>query len=129
MNITPTIIAGTPAVVVAAELGAMLLADAGEGRDLVEAAMNEGARLVAVEAASIDPTFFQLRNGIAGEVLQKMVNYGFQFAVVGDVSAHVAASEALRDFVVECNRGREIFFVADLKELGERLAASKPRAS
>jgi hypothetical protein len=58
-----------------------------------------------------------------------MVNYGFQFAVVGDVSAHVAASEALRDFVVECNRGREIFFVADLKELGERLAASKPRAS
>lgn len=123
MNITPTTIADTPAIVVTADPGATLLADAGHGGDLVEAAMNEGARLVAVEAAAIDPAFFQLRNGVAGEILQKMVNYGYKFAVVGDVSAHVEASTALRDFVVECNRGSQALFVADLEELGARLSA------
>jgi hypothetical protein len=55
--------------------------------------------------------------------LQKAANYRLKFAVLGDVSAHVCASDALRDFVVECNRGRSIFFVADLPALAERLAA------
>ena len=70
-----------------------------------------------------------LAPGLAGEVLQKAANYGFKFAVLGDVSAYVAASDALRDFVIECNRGGSIFFVDDLKDLEARLGAPASRAN
>jgi hypothetical protein len=42
--------------------------------------------------------------------------------VVGDISRHVAASNALRDFVYESNRGRHLWFVDSLDELERRLA-------
>jgi hypothetical protein len=44
--------------------------------------------------------------------------------VVGDVSAHLAQSDALRDFVIESNRGEHVWFVRDLAELEARLAAA-----
>ncbi len=46
---------------------------------------------------------------------------GLKLAVVGDVAAHVARSNALRDWVIECNRGGDLWFVADLDELKARL--------
>jgi hypothetical protein len=91
------------------------------GRGLVEAALNAGATLIAVPAGRLDAEFFRLRSGLAGEILQKAANYRLKFAVVGDVSEHAASSDALRDFIVECNRGREIFFVDDLVALERRL--------
>ena len=100
-----------------------IVRDASAGRDLVEAALNESATLVAVPAARLDDEFFRLRSGLAGEILQKMVNYRLKFAILGDVSAHVAASDALRDFVVECNRGGDIFFVDNIADLEQRLTA------
>jgi hypothetical protein len=99
------------------------IADADAARDLIGDALGEGARVVAVPVERLDPTFFQLRTGFAGELLQKMVNYRLKFAVIGDISEHVAASDALRDFVVECNRGHDIFFVNDVDELKQRLAS------
>jgi uncharacterized protein DUF4180 len=44
--------------------------------------------------------------------------------VVGDIAAHVQASTALRDFVYESNRGRQLWFVADEEELDARLSAA-----
>jgi hypothetical protein len=98
----------------------------GDGRDLVEAALNAQATLVAVPAARLGDSFFHLRSGVAGEILQKAANYRLKLAIVGDISGHVAASDALRDFVVESNRGRSILFVADLAELRERIRALRP---
>lgn len=62
---------------------------------------------------------------LAGEIVQKFVYYRLNLAVVGDVSAHVEASTALRDFVREANRGRHLWFVGTAEEFAERLA---PRA-
>lgn len=92
------------------------------GRSFVEEALNEGARVLAVPASRLDDSFFELKTGIAGEALQKFVNYRLVFAIVGDVSAHIAASKSLHDFVVECNRGHDVLFVADIAELEHRLA-------
>jgi len=78
---------------------------------------------VAVPVARFDPAFFQLRSGLAGEIFQKCVNYRLKIAIIGDVSTYVAASDALRDFVVECNRGRDVFFVEDVADLEQRLSA------
>ncbi|MEU1755012.1 DUF4180 domain-containing protein [Micromonospora matsumotoense] len=58
---------------------------------------------------------------LAGEVVQKFVNYRLRLAVVGDISGHVTRSTALRDFVVEADRGRQLRFVDTLAELEERL--------
>lgn len=55
--------------------------------------------------------------------MQKFTSYRIRLAVVGDISAHVAARAALRDLVLESNRGRRTWFVADLDELDTRLAA------
>jgi hypothetical protein len=100
-----------------------LVADAEGASRLIEDAMGHRASVIVVPVSRLEASFFQLRSGLAGEVLQKAVNYGFKFAVVGDISAHVAASDALRDFVIASNRGRSIFFLPDLPVLGERLAA------
>ncbi|HWT91355.1 MAG TPA: DUF4180 domain-containing protein [Solirubrobacteraceae bacterium] len=81
-----------------------------------------GAEWIAVPAARLDPAFFDLRTGVAGEIVQKFVNYQARLAVVGDISGRVAASDALRDFVRESNRGRHVWFVADAEELAARLA-------
>jgi len=85
--------------------------------DLIGEAIAHRATMIAAPVGRLDPSFFELRSGLAGEVLQKAANYCLKFAVVGDISAQVAASDALRDFVVECNRGRSIFFVPDLEAL------------
>jgi hypothetical protein len=50
-------------------------------------------------------------------------------AVVGDVSAHTAASEAFRDLVVEADRGTTLLFVADLPALQQRLAKIRPSSA
>ena len=88
--------------------------------DVIGAAFSQ-ADVVAVPAHRFDDRFFSLRTGVAGEVMQKFVNYRVRLAVVGDISAHVAASTALRDLVYESNRGRHIWFVADLGELDTHL--------
>lgn len=72
----------------------------------------------------LPPEFFSLRSGLAGHMTQKFVNYRFQLAILGDVSAHLAGSQALRDFVRESNRGRQLWFVATEEELNQRLAAA-----
>ena len=53
--------------------------------------------------------FFDLRTKIAGEVLQKIINYRMKLAIIGDFSKY--KSKSLRDFIYECNSGRDIFFV------------------
>ena len=73
-------------------------------------------------AQRLGDAFFQLSTRVAGEAVQKFVNYGIRLAVVGDISAHVAASNALRDFVRESNRGRHVWFVDSLEELERRLS-------
>jgi hypothetical protein len=102
--------------------------DADGGRALIEDAMNAGARVIVVPVARLDAEFFRLRSGLAGDVLQKAMNYGFKFVVLGNIADYVAGSEPLRDFVVESNRGTSIFFAADADALAGWLSAIRARA-
>ncbi len=60
--------------------------------DLVGAALSGGASMVAIPAPRLTPAFFDLRSGLAGTIAQKVVNYRLRLAVIGDISAAVAAS-------------------------------------
>jgi hypothetical protein len=66
--------------------------------------------------------FFVLSSGIAGEVVQKFVNYGIRLAIVGDFSG--CTSKPLRDFMYESNKGKHLYFVATVDEALERLRNS-----
>ena len=110
---------GVPVLVCAADGPA--IAGPQDALDLIGATYGR-ADVVAVPAHRLDERFFTLRSGVAGEIMQKFVNYRVRLAVVGDISAHVAASTALRDLVRESNQGRHVWFVADLDELDTRLA-------
>jgi hypothetical protein len=80
-------------------------------------------RLVVIPVERLGAGFLTLSTRIAGEVIQKFVNYGFRVVFVGDIAAEVAKSEALRDFVRESNRGRHVWFVGDIADLQARLAS------
>ena len=77
--------------------------------------------VVAIPVERLSPDFLTLSNRVAGGVIQKFVNYGVAVAFLGDVTAAVAASNALRDFVRESNRGRHVWFVADMAALEAKL--------
>ena len=81
------------------------------------------AGALALPKARLGEDFLKLRTGLAGAVIQKFVNYRVRLAIVGDVSAEAAASDALRDFVRESNAGDRVWFVPDLAALETRLAA------
>ena len=89
--------------------------------DLISMAWEHRARLLVVPVVRLGNDFFRLKTGIAGEIVEKFVNYGLQLAIVGDISGFVAESTALRDFVYESNRDNQFWFVANRDELDRRL--------
>lgn len=114
-------IAGRP-VYVCSDDGPCLAEDR-ELSGLIGDLFSAGAVFVAIPVARLGPDFLRLATGVAGHVLQKLVNYRFQVAVLGDVSAAAAGSDPLRDFIRESNRGQTVWFVDDLAALEAKLAA------
>lgn len=75
---------------------------------------------IALNKEAITDDFFILSKGIAGEILQKFINYQIKFAVYGDYSKYT--SKPLKDFIYESNNGKDIFFVKDTDEAVKMLS-------
>lgn len=69
---------------------------------------------IAISKSTVVDGFFVLSTGIAGEILQKFVNYYCKLAIFGDYSHHT--SKPLRDFIYESNKGSQIFFMKTEEE-------------
>ena len=87
------------------------LQDAQEALDLMVTAQRDGAGAIILTAAQLPPSFFDLRTGLAGEILQKFANYRMKLAVIGEFSGY--GSSSLQAFIRESNRGRLACFAAD----------------
>jgi hypothetical protein len=85
--------------------------------ELIGEALRLGARLVVIPVERFEDDFFRLRTRIAGEIVQKFVEYRRHLAILGDVSRYCAESSAFAAFLHEANRGGDIWFVHDLAEL------------
>jgi len=94
--------------------------------DIIGETWHSRADLVAIPVGRLNEGFFTLSTGLAGEFIQKFVNYQVAIAIVGDLSAQLAASSALRAFVHESNRGRQVWFLRDLGELAQALGPARP---
>lgn len=76
---------------------------------LMTAKYETGTKNIAIDKKLILEDFFILSTGLAGDILQKYVNYGGRIAIYGDFSHY--ASKPLKDFIYESNRGKDVFFV------------------
>ena len=82
-----------------------------------------GADRLAIDKAVIAEDFFILSTGVAGEILQKFINYRVKAAIWGDYSRYT--SKPLKDFIYESNNGRDFFFVETKEEAVRKLAEAK----
>lgn len=87
---------------------------------LMSAKYEAGTEHIAVDKKLITEDFFVLSSGLAGEILQKYINYGGKIAIYGDFSRYT--SKPLKDFIYESNKGKDVFFVASKEEAVQKLA-------
>jgi len=73
-----------------------------------------GASKIVIKKENLIPDFFELKTGIAGEILQKFSTYQMQLAIVGDYSE--INSKSLNDFIFESNKAGKITFVSSMEE-------------
>lgn len=92
-----------------------VITDAQSAIDLLMSAKYElGTKNLLIAKRLVAEEFFILSSGLAGEVLQKLINYGGRIAIYGDYSRYT--SKPLKDFIFESNKGRDVFFTATRDE-------------
>lgn len=79
-----------------------------------------GCNRIIINKSAICEDFFDLKTRLAGEVLQKFINYHIKTAIVGDFSVY--SSKSLKDFIYESNKGRDIFFLSNEEQAIEKLS-------
>jgi predicted Fe-Mo cluster-binding NifX family protein len=82
--------------------------------DFLDLMMNAGADTIALHKNDFADSFYDLKTGVAGEILQKLSNYDKRLIIIGDFSS--PAKKSLRDFIFESNRTGKVVFVASLEE-------------
>ncbi len=86
---------------------------------IVSVKYDTGAERIILDKNNIAEEFFVLSSGMAGEILQKFINYHVKVAIYGDYSKYT--SKPLKDFTYESNNGRDIFFTDSREEAIEKL--------
>ena len=98
-----------------------IITDAQSAIDLMMTANYEaGTKNIAISKDLIVNKFFILSSGLTGEILQKFINYKFRIVIYGDYSKYT--SKPLKDFIYECNSGRDVFFTENLQTALEQLS-------
>ena len=83
--------------------------------DLVGNIYYQGFDKLVISEKNLTPDFFDLKNKLAGEILQKFSNYRVRLAIVGNFGKY--ESKSLRDFILESNKGKHINFVGNLSDV------------
>ncbi len=93
----------------------LVITDAQSALDvLMSAKYDVGTKNIVIDKKLIVEDFFILSKGLAGEILQKYINYGGRIAIYGDYSHYT--SKPLKDFIYESNKGKDVFFVTTQDE-------------
>ena len=69
---------------------------------------------IVLKKECLDPSFFDLRSGLAGELLQKLSNYKKRLIVLGDFEN--IDSKSLHDFIYESNRHGVAVFTDEIEK-------------
>lgn len=118
MQITTHTINNIPIAEISAE--GYLIEKEEDGLDLLGNLYYQGFDRIIIQAENITPAFFDLKNRMAGEILQKFSNYRVRLAIVGDFSNYT--SKSITDFMYESNNGKLINFLGSVEEALNKLA-------
>lgn len=98
----------------------LLITDALSALDLVMTVKYEtGCTDIAINKEAVTEDFFILSTCLAGEILQKFINYGVRFAIYGDFSKYT--SKPLKDLMYESNKGKNIYFQPNMELAVDKL--------
>ncbi|MDR3095271.1 MAG: DUF4180 domain-containing protein [Bacteroidales bacterium] len=78
---------------------------------------------VIIERRSFNPHFFDLKTGLAGEMLQKVTTYKLRMGIVGDFTD--INSKSFHDFIYESNKNRQIVFTDTMEKAMEMLDSKR----
>ena len=98
----------------------IVIANAQDGLDLLGNLCYQDFDKIIIHENNIAPEFFDLKNGIAGEILQKFSNYRIRLVIVGDFSKY--QSKSVKDFIFESNKRGHINFLDSVSDAVERLS-------
>jgi len=85
-----------------------------DGIDLIGNLSYQGFDKIIIHERNITPDFFELKNKIAGEILQKFVQYQMPLTIIGEFSKF--ESKSLNEFIYESNKGKQINFANNIEE-------------
>ena len=101
-----------------------LIVDVQSALDLAMTVKYEtGAAKIIINKSAVCDEFFILSSGMAGEILQKFINYHVRMAIYGDYSQYT--SKPLKDFIYESNNGNDFFFVSTKDEAIQKLTETQ----
>jgi hypothetical protein len=104
--------------IVALQENGVIISNASEFHDLL---LDLPSDRIVLYAENIDAAFFDLRTGLAGEILQEAANHSRKLGIVGDYSRY--AGRSLNAFMSEGIEGDKIVFVDSLDEALRKLSA------
>lgn len=92
----------------------LLIAHAEDGADLMANMYYQGFDGLILNAKNFSDDFFNLKTGLAGEILQKFSNHQMRLIIIGDFKEH--KSQSLNAFILESNKGKLVNFVQSIDE-------------
>jgi hypothetical protein len=98
----------------------VVIHNASDGLNLMGNLYYENYDGILLHEHLLSPDFFNLSNGMAGEILQKFSNYRMQLAIVGNFENYTHKS--INDFMFESNKTGHIIFVGSVSEALKRLS-------
>ncbi|MFC2450747.1 MAG: DUF4180 domain-containing protein [Flavobacteriaceae bacterium] len=82
--------------------------------DLIGNMSYQGFDKLIIHEENMISDFFELKNKIAGNILQKFSQYSMPLAIIGDFEKY--ESKSLNDFILESNKGKQINFVTTIED-------------
>ncbi|WP_053228126.1 DUF4180 domain-containing protein [Spirochaeta cellobiosiphila] len=82
--------------------------------DFLDIMANAGSSNLLIHRNQLAKEFYDLNSGMAGELLQKVSNYGVRLGIIGDHTDFDAGS--MHDFIYESNRNGQIVFASQPEE-------------
>lgn len=75
---------------------------------------------IIIHEKNINSDFFDLKTGIAGEILQKFSNFRVRLIIVGNFDKY--ENNSLKQFIFESNKGKQVNFLSSLSEALKQLS-------
>lgn len=79
-----------------------------------------GCHRIILQKSVVSEEFFDLKTRLAGDIIQKFINYQAKIVIVGDFSVY--SSKSLRDFIYESNKGKDLFFLPNEEQAIDKLS-------